>query len=93
MFLSLGEKGVYYSDGNETHLEVVPAGTSDMANANGAGDAMFAGIVYCWLEQRPLRDTLQFAMAAAGLTMAHSATINPDMSPATVQNRLEASYG
>ena len=85
MFISLGEKGIYYSDGEAAGLEPVPVKTPDMTNANGAGDAMFAGIVYCWLQGLNLLDTIRFAMSAAGLTMSHSATINPDMSYASVK--------
>lgn len=92
VFLSLGEKGIYYSDGEEAGLEPVPVTAPDMTNANGAGDAMFAGIVYCRLERIPLLDTIRFAMSAAGLTMSHSATINPDMSYASVQKHMVATY-
>ena len=92
VFLSLGEEGIYYSDGEQAGLEPVPVTAPDTTNANGAGDAMFAGIVYCWLEQRPLLDTIRFAMSAAGLTMSNSATINPDMSCTSVQKYVAATY-
>lgn len=92
VFISLGDEGIYYSDGEQAGLEAVPVAAPDLMNANGAGDAMFAGIVYCWLEQQPVLDTIRFAMSAAGLTMSHSATINPDLSSASVQKHMEASY-
>jgi pseudouridine kinase len=92
VFLSLGEKGMYYSDGEQAGMEPVPVTDPDVTNANGAGDALFAGIVYGWLEQWPLMDAIHFAMAAAGLTMSHNLTINPDMSFTSVDQHRAAAY-
>ncbi len=92
VFISLGEKGIYYSDGNETGIEPVPGPRPDVTNANGAGDALFAGIAYGWLTQWPLMDTIRFAMAAAGLAMSHRSTINPDMSCAAVEKHVAFVY-
>jgi pseudouridine kinase len=92
VFISLGDKGIFYSDGEQSRLEPVPAENPDVTNANGAGDALFAGLAYGWLEQWPLTDTIRFAMSAAGLTMSHRSTINPDLSRTLVQEHLADVY-
>jgi pseudouridine kinase len=92
VFISLGDKGVYYSDGDEAGTEPVPGPRPEVTNANGAGDALFAGIAYGWLQEWPLMKTIRFAMSAAGLAMSHRSTINPGMSCASVEKHLAAVY-
>lgn len=92
VFISLGEKGIFYSDGNAAGIEPVPGARPAVTNANGAGDAQFAGIAYGWLNEWPLMKTIRFAMSAAGLTMSHRSTINPDMSRTSVEKHLAAVY-
>ena len=92
VFVSLGDKGVFYSGGDEYGLEPVPESSPEVMNANGAGDAMFAGLVYGWLEDWSLTETVRFAMSAAGLTMSHGSTINPDLSRTLVQQHLAKAY-
>jgi pseudouridine kinase len=92
VFISLGDKGIYYSDGEQAGLEPVPAADPEVMNANGAGDALFAGLTFGWLEQWPLMKTVRFAMSAAGLTMSHRSTINPDLTYAAVEKHLAAVY-
>ena len=92
VFISLGDRGIFFSDGEAAGLEPVPASSPEVTNANGAGDAMFAGLVCGWLEQWPLTETIRFAMSAAGVTMSHRSTINPDLSRTLVHKHLEAVY-
>ena len=92
VFISLGDKGIFYSDGSEAGLEPVPNARPDVINANGAGDALFAGLIYGWLEQWSLMETIRFAMSAAGVTMSHRSTINPDLSRTLVQKHLAEVY-
>jgi len=92
VFISLGDKGVYYSDGRQSGVEAVPETGPDVTNANGAGDALFAGLVYGWMEQWPLLQTIRFAMSAAGVTMSHRSTINPDLSRTLVQKHAADVY-
>lgn len=92
VFISLGKQGVFYSDGELGGLEPVSATAPDTVNANGAGDAMFAAIACCWLGRQTLRDTVRFAMCAASFTMSHPATINPDISVASLTKHMAATY-
>lgn len=92
VFISLGDKGLFYSDGRQSGVEPVPDAGPEVTNANGAGDAMFAGLAYGWLEQWPLMRTVHFAMSAAGVTMSHRSTINPELSRALVQKHVAEVY-
>jgi pseudouridine kinase len=92
VFISLGEDGLCYSDGEQAGIQPVPATAPDVMNANGAGDALFAAIACGWLERWPLDETIRFAMSAAGLTMSHASTINPDLSTRSVERHAAVLY-
>ena len=59
-----------------------------MANANGAGDAFMAGLVYGYVKGLSPEDTLDFALGAGSLAVASELTINPEMSEANVRRLL-----
>ena len=87
VFISLGEEGVYYNNGSEKGI-FTPKKVK-MVNANGAGDAFVAGLVYSELHGLELMDTLKFAAACSALTVEHKDTINPNMSLENVNKKLE----
>ena len=88
LFVSLGARGVFYSTADGCGLARAPVPDA-LQNANGAGDALLAGLTFGWLSDWSLIDSLDFALAAAGLTLSHPATINPDMSLNAVQRFKE----
>ncbi len=92
VFITLGPEGVFYSDENENGTLTVPKQANAILNANGAGDAFMAGITYAWLQNWGLIKSTKFAMSAAHVTLAHIATINPEMSLKTVNKTLETDY-
>jgi pseudouridine kinase len=48
IFITLGEDGVYYREGNfANHFK---SNRIDIVNATGAGDAFMDGVVYCSVE-------------------------------------------
>ncbi|MDF1759775.1 MAG: carbohydrate kinase family protein [Coxiellaceae bacterium] len=87
VFITLGERGVYYSD--QQQQELLPAAKVTMINANGAGDAFIAALAHGWLQQWNARKSAKFAMAAASIALSHVATINPDMSEVIVSKKLK----
>lgn len=87
VFISLGEEGVYYNNGIEKG--VFTPKKVKMINANGAGDAFVAGLVYSELNGLELQDTLKFAAACSALTVEHKDTINPNMSLENINKKLE----
>jgi len=92
VFITLGARGVFYSAGAEQGIEEAPGALENPVNTGGAGDAFVAGLGRAWLEQWPLRKSVRFAIAAAKLSLAHTATINPAMSNAAVQRIYERDY-
>jgi pseudouridine kinase len=89
VFITRGEEGVFYSIGDAQGVQKSPRVKPDMNNAGGAGDAFLAGLAYSWLAKWTLEKSLQFALVAAELTLAHDATSNPALSLVAVQRGME----
>jgi pseudouridine kinase len=87
VFITLGADGVFYSDGVEQRLDGPGRPETGIASTSGAGDAFMAGLVFAWLNDWSPERTLRFASAAAEVTLAHVAAINPSLSAESV-NRL-----
>lgn len=77
VFISMGEEGVYYSDGTFEELLLSPH--VKVVNATGAGDAFVAGLVFGFAEGLDIVSTARFSMSASILAINHENTINPLM--------------
>ena len=86
MFITMGEEGVLAADGRRMiHAPCCPA---RMRNATGAGDAFMAALVWAWQEGLDLGETCRAAAAAAAVAVESEETINPELSPETLRNRM-----
>ena len=66
VIITLGEKGLFYSDGNEDiFLKATPAKVID---TTGAGDAFNGGLAYALSQNKPIKDSLSLANQVAGLS-------------------------
>jgi pseudouridine kinase len=84
--LSLGEFGLYFSDGDQADwLEALPVTVVDVT---GAGDALMAGLAYGWLNALSFSDTANFAIGCAALTLTTRDNNHPQLSRAAVQGIL-----
>ena len=93
LFVTRGEAGVFFSTPEARGLtKPAPAGGA-VANAGGAGDAFVAGLAFGWLEDFSLDESLLYALAAAEITLASASTINPALSRAALERRLETPHG
>lgn len=90
VFITRGNQGVFYSTGDAHGVQRLQRDQRAVHNAGGAGDAFLAGLAFAWLEAWPLKETLQFALAAADITLSHPATSSPALSLAAVNRLLEA---
>ena len=64
--ITLGEKGVFYTDGKkEIYLKASPVKAID---TTGAGDAFNGGLVYGLLKNKSIEDILKLANKVAGLS-------------------------
>ena len=88
VFVTLGSKGVFASDGTQQLLRA-PIHRARSVNAGGAGDAFVAGVAAAWIDEIPMDETLDLALAAAGITLADAATVSPAMSRKALQRVAE----
>ena len=66
VIITLGEKGLFYSDGKE---EVYIKATPDKAiDTTGAGDAFNGGLAFGLLKEKPIKECLELANKVAGIS-------------------------
>ena len=87
IFITLGEDGVFYYDG-ENFGQYLHKGVN-MISANGAGDAFTAGVVYGFLNLNGIKETAEFASAAAVIALRSANTISDDLSEERVKLLLK----
>jgi pseudouridine kinase len=92
VFITRGESGVFYSTNNAQGVAKLPAVTHDIVSTGGAGDAFLAGLSYAWLQGWELRQSLQFALTAADITLSSPASNNPMLSLAAVKRAMETAH-
>ncbi|CAH0526141.1 PfkB family carbohydrate kinase [Vibrio hippocampi] len=89
LLISLGAKGAYSSV--EGQGRFIPAPRTQVTNVTGAGDALMAGLVHGFLNHWNWDQSVEFALAAARLTLSASTTINSIMSEQAVFRLIEES--
>lgn len=77
--ISLGEEGVFITDGNIFRLIKTPP--LPMKSATGAGDAFTAGLVYGFLHGEDFTESVKSSCACAAAAVNSYETINPNLSP------------
>lgn len=78
VFITLGEDGVFFSDGKlMKHIKSNPV---KIVNATGAGDAFVAGLAYGYINDLEIKEMAKLAMYASIVAISHKDTINPHMS-------------
>ncbi len=66
VIITLGEKGLFYSDGKE---EIYIKATIDKAvDTTGAGDAFNGGLAFGLLKEKPIKECLELANKVAGIS-------------------------
>lgn len=85
IYISLGEKGMYYRSANESML--IRGTREDMVNASGAGDACMAGIIYGHANGLDLHDIVEVAMSNAVLALQSEDTVPQDLCEEKLLNR------
>jgi len=90
VFITRAERGVFFSTPENSAMQK-PLRKRHVRNSGGAGDAFLAGLAYAWLKGWRQPRSLEFALAAADLTLSHAATSHPDLSLAAVLQAMEAS--
>lgn len=78
VYITLGEKGVYFCNSEESNL--YPAIKGNIINTTGAGDAFMAGIAYSFIEGVSPKESCMNGIAAATIAMSSVETISKEMS-------------
>ena len=82
VLISLGAQGFVYAKAGQSAQHVAPPNEQPaQPNTTGAGDALLAGMVYGFVQQLSLADTLACANACAALTLLSPHANHPDLSP------------
>ena len=66
VIITLGEKGLFYSDGNEDIY--LKAKSIKAVDTTGAGDAFNGGLAYALSQNKSIKDALYLANQVAGLS-------------------------
>lgn len=88
VFISLGEKGVFYRD--EYTKKYVSSPRIKVINATGAGDAFMAGLAYSYINDLDIDETINFSMYAARMALSHENTINPNISADNIFKKMRS---
>lgn len=84
--ISLGEEGLCLcTEGVTCHYKPRPV---KIGSANGAGDALMAGLIYSYLCGLSLEETMKTACAAAAITLADQRTVSHNLSAETLQEEV-----
>ena len=78
IYITMGSRGVYCSDG--TQSVALPSQAVTVVNATGAGDAFMAGVVHAELKGATMPDACALGIKAAALALESPAAVNPAIS-------------
>ena len=87
VFISLGQEGVYFSDGTERGI--ARSLSAEVRSATGAGDAFLAGVVYSELAGLGIAEAAVFGTGAALLALAAGDTTSKNISPESIKSIME----
>lgn len=79
VFASRGKDGLVYVDETQV-IKAKLKSEKKMVNASGAGDALFAGIIYGDAKGITIKETINYGLAAGIAAIRSMKTINDDMS-------------
>ncbi len=79
VIISLGKEGCWYQDQQGHARRFCLGKVENLKNATGAGDAFMAGIIYGWLNDLPITESLEFASAAGMMAIQSQDTVNREL--------------
>ncbi len=78
VFLSMGSMGILAGEGTERVM--LPCLPTRLVNTTGGGDAVMAALVWAYLHDRDLRETVLCALRAGRCAAEYDGTNNPELS-------------
>ena len=87
VFISLGGDGIYAATrSGSCRMENLPC---RMVNTTGCGDSAMAALVWAYLEDLSLEESVRAALAAGSITIESPETISPEMSEEHLRERMQ----
>ncbi len=83
VFITVGDRGVMYSSGEEALL--IPSIPTQVVEVTGAGDAFVAGVSYGFLHNHSFGDACRFGLAAAHLTLQTADSVSGQLNEQSIQ--------
>lgn len=87
VLISLGERGVYYHDGQNSGI--LPCLPMPVVNTSGCGDAFLAGCAAGYLEGMGLREMARLGLAASAVCAQTDSAVSPDISRELLEKCLK----
>lgn len=87
VFISLGGKGVYYDNGEESGILPIFAG--EIINTNGCGDAFLAAAADGYLRGLTIGEIAKRGLAASALCARSESAVSPHMNQENLQSILD----
>lgn len=78
IFVSLGSKGVYYTDG--INKGILPTISTEIINTTGAGDSFLAGVVWGYNKGYDIEMSAKAGLSAAHICIKSPKTVSEEMS-------------
>jgi len=75
--ITLGSDGAFYKNKNMSG-QIKPLEIK-VVNANGAGDAFMAGLIFSDLQKHSLKESAKVGMTCAAITLSHEDNAHPDL--------------
>mgnify|MGYP003899440329 CR=1 FL=1 len=91
IFVSLGSKGVYYTNGKEKGY--VPVMDNNIVSTTGAGDSFLAAVVWSYLNDYSIEKAAKVGIAASSITVKSKLTVSKDMSVENIKKYLKETGG
>lgn len=91
-YVTRGEHGIFYSTDRTRAVMAPHQNLPEICNTTGAGDAFLAGIAYSWFQQWSIESSVDFALAAAQITLQSDTTCSPALSVTAITQKLEQQH-
>ena len=92
LFISLGSKGLFYSNKNESGSEEPKNKKNRVKNVSGAGDTVMASLIHSYKKGYKIRETARNALIAASISIGDQNSISRSLSADKIKREYNEQY-
>ena len=92
LFISLGSKGLFYSNINESGSEAPRINKNRVKNVSGAGDTVMASLIYSYKKGYEIRESARKALIAASISITDQSSISRSLSVEKIKREYNEQY-